>query len=139
MSAVHTQLSNRSPPVQTPGDSEHAAQRRSSRANASKRCCRASNFFGSRMADGSCIASASAQRFSDKMAELDIQRAKLEEMDERGAEIERQCANMRDRVQARKMQLEFDAEAAATEQAGLSADECVCRHGLFDAGDECAD
>lgn len=86
----------------------------------------------------------SVKRFSDKMAELDIQRAKLEEMDGRGAELERQCVKMRDRVQARKMQLDFDAEAAATEQAGLSAELCerlrnrpAAGPGVSPAVDEC--
>ena len=86
----------------------------------------------------------SVQRFNDKMAELDIQRAKLEEMDGRGAELERECVRMRDRVQARKMQLDFDAEAAATEQAGLSAELCerlrnrpAAGPGVSPAVDEC--
>lgn len=86
----------------------------------------------------------SVKRFSDKMAELDVQRAKLEEMDERSAELERECVRMRDRVQARKMQLDFDAEAAATEQAGLSAELCerlrnrpAAGPGVSPAVDEC--
>ena len=65
-----------------------------------------------------------AQRFSDKMAELDAQRAQVEQMEERIAELESQRIKLRDRAQARMMQLEFDAEAAATEQAGLSAELC---------------
>eukprot|EP00973_Karenia_brevis_P014049 1908991-Karenia_brevis.AAC.1 len=60
---IQIQLSTRSSLLTIPRDWAHTTQRRWSRANASARCCRSSNFFGSRMADGSCFASASAQRF----------------------------------------------------------------------------
>lgn len=67
----------------------------------------------------------SVKRFSDKMAELDTQRAQVEEMEERTAELERQRIKLRDRAQARMMQLDMDAEATEADRATLSAELCA--------------
>ena len=67
----------------------------------------------------------SVKQFDQKMAALEVERARVSEMDLKIAELERKRAAMHDRAVARQMQIDEDEAATEADRARLSFELCA--------------